>query len=322
MGKQTFILSDETVNQYGFIVLTAGIKLDRFKENPVMLDAHALGLKSVIGKWENLRVEGTKLLADSEFDEADKDAAEISRKVTEGFIKGASVWVDFEKSDVKLDVEGYEGIPVVVVSELMEASIVSVPNNKRALKLSASGEMLEGKSFAAKLSANKNQNIMNPELKTVFEALGLTLSATSTSAHAVEAINALKAERDANKTKLDGLEAKLKAEHDAKVEALITSAIESKKLSAEKKDHYTKLAKLDFDATKHIIDGLATHTTISSTLGAGDPDKQKDPYEGKSYKELMASAEGSKYLAKLKAENKDAHKKLWQASFPGGNYNG
>lgn len=38
--KKTFVLSDESVNSYGFRVLTDGIALDNFKKNPVMLWNH------------------------------------------------------------------------------------------------------------------------------------------------------------------------------------------------------------------------------------------------------------------------------------------
>jgi phage head maturation protease len=325
MVKKTFILSDQTKNQYGFVVLTAGISLDRFKQNPVMLNGHDTGLKDVIGNWNDTRIEGTKLLAETNFDEEDESVKPIARKVDKGFIKGASVWVDFNIEDVKLDYKGYEGTPVITKSELMEASIVSVPNNKNSVRLSASGTALADDSLALKLSAtNQNQEINTmKELALIYAALGLTLTATSTEAHAVEAINALKAERDSHKTKLDSVEAKLAAEQDAKVTALVDDAIVSKKLSADKKDHFVKLAKLDFESTKSIIDGLNPHTTITSQLGAGKENAAgTNPFEGKSFKELMGSQEGSKFLAKLKAEKDPLHKKLWEASYPNGTYNG
>ena len=85
---QTFVLNDETVlTSHGFVVSNAGAKLERFKENPVMLDSH--DDRCVIGKWNNLTISGTQLKADSEFDTEDPEAMKISGKVDRGYIKGA-----------------------------------------------------------------------------------------------------------------------------------------------------------------------------------------------------------------------------------------
>ena len=40
MGKLTFVLHDESVNTYGFRMLTSGANLEEFKKNPVMLLNH------------------------------------------------------------------------------------------------------------------------------------------------------------------------------------------------------------------------------------------------------------------------------------------
>jgi len=66
MNKYTFILSDESVNSYGQIILTEGINIERFAKNPVMLYMHERN--TVIGRWDNIRKEGKQLLADAFFD--------------------------------------------------------------------------------------------------------------------------------------------------------------------------------------------------------------------------------------------------------------
>ena len=80
MGKLTFVLHDESVNTYGFRMLTSGANLEEFKKNPVMLLNHD-DYSLPIGRWENIRVEGGKILADAVFDEGDARAAEVKRKV-------------------------------------------------------------------------------------------------------------------------------------------------------------------------------------------------------------------------------------------------
>ena len=59
----TFIISDESVNADGFVIQTKGIRTERFKKNPVMLYMHARE-KGVIGRWDNIRTEGSQLRED------------------------------------------------------------------------------------------------------------------------------------------------------------------------------------------------------------------------------------------------------------------
>lgn len=319
--KKTFVLSDQTVNMYGYVVLTAGIGLARFLENPVMLFNH--DKDCVIGRWENIRIENNQLLADAEFDLNDEEAAKIAKKVDDGFIKAASVWIDFEEKDVKLDAPGYIGIPTVVNCVLMEASVVSVPANRSALTLSAGGKKIEDDQLARKLSAEfKKHKHMNEELKPIFEALGLTLSATSTADHAVEAIKALKKTSGDATEKVTTLEAQLSAINENKAVELVESAIASKKLSADSKDHFMKLAKADFDSTKAIIEKMTPYKSIADQLNAGGKGDQgnQDPYAGKTYKDLQK--ENPQYLAAMRKNEPERYKQLWLAAFPNGKFNG
>ena len=66
MSKNSFIVSDETKNCFGMIVKTDGINTESFIKNPVMLYMHER--KTVVGRWENLRKDGSKLIADAVFD--------------------------------------------------------------------------------------------------------------------------------------------------------------------------------------------------------------------------------------------------------------
>ena len=100
MANKTFVLHDETVNTYGFRMLTDGANLAEFRKNPVMLLDH-MDWKLPIGRWENIRKEGGKILADAVFDMRDPNAAEVARKVDENFIRMASIgaWPPEEKTD-------------------------------------------------------------------------------------------------------------------------------------------------------------------------------------------------------------------------------
>jgi HK97 family phage prohead protease len=155
---QTFILNDETkANSYGFRIPNNGIKLDRFKANPVMLNQHYNNTNAVIGKWNSLRVKGVQLLADPEFDTADSEAKQIEGKVSRGYIKGASMGVTFDRSFMVL---APDGVYQLTQCELFEVSIVAIPSNANAITLfSRTGELLS-----------------QTELKLSLQSIGLSLS--------------------------------------------------------------------------------------------------------------------------------------------------
>lgn len=73
------ILSDSSKeNSKGFRIDLATLNTERFKTNPVMLYQH--DPERIIGRWENLRIEGQLLKADAIFDTADEEIKPIIEK--------------------------------------------------------------------------------------------------------------------------------------------------------------------------------------------------------------------------------------------------
>ncbi|MDB0601602.1 HK97 family phage prohead protease [Tenacibaculum maritimum] len=125
MNKNTFLVSEESINSHGLKVITEGINLERFEKNPIMLYNHER--TNIIGRWENLTITDGKLYADAIFDEQDTLGKEIARKVKDGFIKATSLGISYSYEDLEDE--------VIKKSTLMEISIVPVGSNKNALKL-------------------------------------------------------------------------------------------------------------------------------------------------------------------------------------------
>ena len=131
MNKTTFVISDESVNSYGYIVKTDGIDTTAFERNPVMLYMHER--KTVVGRWENIRKDGKRLLADAVFDESTELGRTVKQQVENGFLRSASIGVDIvEEKDIN-------GVRTITKSVLFEVSIVDIPANKNALKLYRKG---------------------------------------------------------------------------------------------------------------------------------------------------------------------------------------
>ena len=139
---RTFILYDERVlNSDGTRILLQGLKLNRFKKNPVMLYMHhrahshpqATG-SEVIGRWKNIRIHNQRLLAEAQFDTQDPFAKKIAQKVQQGFLIGASIGIEVTRStdDSKYKLKGQHK-ETIIESVLLEASIVDIPKNENAL---------------------------------------------------------------------------------------------------------------------------------------------------------------------------------------------
>lgn len=124
----TFVLSDESVNSYGFVVLTEGIDTSAFERNPVMLYMHNRD-GNVIGRWENIRKDGKRLLGDAVFDDSTELAATVKKQVEKGFLRSVSIGIE------QIATEELNGVQTVTKCRLIEVSIVDIPSNENAVKL-------------------------------------------------------------------------------------------------------------------------------------------------------------------------------------------
>ena len=253
MAKFKFILNDETkVNQYGFRVKNSGLKLSRFQANPVVLDSHKEGNDAVIGRWENIQIEGHLLTAEAVFDNEDYNAKIIAGKVERGFIRGASLGLDpFSMNNFILSPDDVYDL---VEAEVLEASIVAIPNNANALvRLYASSEnrireLLENEVNEILLSASDINNFNLYKMKKInltiaaVVALGLPENTTE---HDVELVNSrileLKSKLDLAEKKASDYE-KLEAEKKAKLSAdAVDADIKAGKIDATKREDFIKL---------------------------------------------------------------------------------
>ncbi len=269
-----FIFNDESVvNSYGFMIRNSGGRFDRFRENPVMLDSHdSESVLSVIGRWLNLRIEGSQLIADPEFDVEDPDALKISGKVDRGFVKGTSMGIQIFDAEL-VDIPGKGFIPVATDWELLEGSPVGVPSNKAALRFYVGdGKIL--KAEEVKLSID---NFINKKQIPIMEKI--TLSAESAKALGltrepeVSEFNAAVMELTAKNATL--LSAKEKAEKElsdhrtAQAKDLVDLAVKEGRITADKSESFQKLAVSDYKQCKDLLDAMPAKQTLSDKIVTG-----------------------------------------------------
>lgn len=265
----TFVVSDESINCYGYRVLTDGIELSQFKRNPIMLYMHRRNTwnpsgDEVIGRWENLRKENGKLLADAVFDENNEFAKKIAQKVKDGFIKMASIGiVKTETSTEKKYLKAGQTRATVTKSRLSEISIVDMGGNDNALKLyNDSGDELALEELNIKTKSDMS------ELSSV--ALAIGLESTASLADVISAVTTLKTGKETAETKLNALEQTVKEKQTQEANQLVNQATEALGLEGE--------AKTSFETTYRALFNADHNNAATALKGviAGTGKKQPD----------------------------------------------
>lgn len=275
----TFVLNDETKkNSHGFYLLNAGGDFSRFNENPVMLNNH--DLTQLIGKWLNLRVEDTRLLADPEFDEGDPEAVKLRGKVDRGYLRGASPGIiilaaEYRENPTTKDMDIY-----VTKWELFEGSTVSVPSNAGAITLKVYDsnhcivndtnvkchvENIIKLSLSTKTNPIINEK-MNEKQLTAEALVALGITGNADEATISTAIVKLKAKADTAESNFQKLQNERQTEKEKQVNEMVTLAIKEGRITADKKDAFVKLALADFETTRVTIESIPAKQSLAATV--------------------------------------------------------
>ena len=285
--KKTFVLSDESVNSYGFRVLTDGIALDNFKKNPVMLWNHTRtwtdrdNAMLPIGRWNNVRVEDGRLLADAEFDMDDPFAAKIARKVEKGILNMCSIGIVVveDSEDPELLVKG-QTRRTVTKCRLREASVVDIGANANAVVLyDTDGNIVElnadGGCAVALINQPKSQEM---DLKKIALQLGLPETATEAEVEArIAELNAGKSDKTEQpaevqqlKDRITALENEKQQAETARITELVDQAVADQRITADKKNHFVELGKkLGSAELKATLDCMSPAMKPTDFIGKG-----------------------------------------------------
>src|SRR5262245_51867893 len=129
-----YVMSDESVDRMGDVIVQSGWQLANFKKHPIALFNH--DRDQVIGSWRDVRVRDGRLIGKLELaDEGTSPLVDTIRKLTEqNILRAVSVGFRPLKSE-PLNEEEKFGALRFLKSELMECSLVSVPANPNALAI-------------------------------------------------------------------------------------------------------------------------------------------------------------------------------------------
>ena len=310
MGKEA-IITTSVRNSYGSRVLTSGGDWRQYERNPVLLFMHnrAFDRENLpIGRMENLRIEGDRLIGTPVFDLKDEFAKKVADKWDNGFLRMLSAGIEIleTSSDASVMLPG-QTRPTITKWKLIEVSVVDIGSNDEALRLyDKEGAMLklaagiDNELLPLLKEKEENQLItkstMNKELLTL---LGLQEGATDE--QVLAKVRGLKEKAD----KTESLTL-------ASITSMVKDAIASKKITADKEAHFVNLGK------KAGIESLReTLSMMKAMLKPTDVIKAKtENVEGKvdaKFNKLSDVPEAE--VRKLKEENPAEYARLYKAEY-------
>lgn len=238
------VLSDNSVNSYGFRVLTEGLDIEQYKKNPIILYMHNRPFdgnpSGVIGKMTNLRYDGDKLIGTPEFDMEDELACKIAKKYEKGYLNMCSIGFDIiETSEAPEHLLVGQISPTVTKSVLREVSIVDIGSNNNATVLEYDNlhEALQaGKHFTLSFKTNIKHIKYTLNMTKIATALGLAEDAKEEEILAKISVLSDKA------SQTDRLLKEAELARQQEVAILINQAIDEGKLSKDNVSTFTDIA--------------------------------------------------------------------------------
>lgn len=323
MAKEV-IISTSSLNCYGGRVLTSGIDLTQFQKNPLLLWMHRRSFDRdamPIGRIDNLRTDGDRLIGTPVFDQNDEFAKKIESKWENGFLRMASAGIEIiETSDAPEHLLQGQTRRTITRCRLEEVSIVDMGGNDEALQLyDHSGKVLKlaagEDNDALPLLApekkddpsgtapdgkdnnqtNKSTQSMNKEF---LQLLGL--SETATEQEAVGALRLLKEKAD----KVETLQL-------ASITAVVDGAIAEKRITADKKEHFVNIGKAaGIDSLRTTLSLMQPVRKPTEVIRQTDAPRDDEP---KTYAKLsdVPAAE----LEQLREQRPQDYERLYKAEY-------
>lgn len=304
-GKRVRITND-SLNSYGTRVLTAGMNVEQYQRNPVLLYMHERG--NVIGYVKDLKVEDGEVTGELMFDEASELSVRCKKQYEFGSLKIVSAGLDILETseDPELLVQG-QTRPTVTKSKLFEVSLVDVGSNDDAIVLQKDGKKITlGKDSECPLPLLNNNNQNQKQMEQKMVAMQLGLPATATEAEINAKLDELKTAKEEN----ERLQQKNAALTLASITAAVEKAVGEKRITPDKKDEFINLGKeVGQEKLERILSAISPQMKLSSVIGH----QGGAATEPTTYKKLSDVPSGQ--LITLRKEQPDEYKRLYKEEY-------
>lgn len=307
MGKRVRI-SNDSLNSYGFRVLTSGMDVGQYSRNPVLLYMHERG--NVVGYVKDLKVENNEVTGELMFDCASELSQRCKKQFEFGSLRMVSAGLEIlETSEDKDLLVAGQTRPTITKSKLFEVSIADVGANDDALVLQRNGKMITlGRDGDCDLPLlnNNNKQKKTEEMENKTIALQLGLPETATDAEISAKLTELNQLKEQNVSLLKEKESLTLTN----ITSLVTQAITEKRLEEKDKDQFVELGKkIGAEELEKTLKAMHPAVKLSSVLGhqGGAPAGEQ--------KFTKLSEVPADQIAALRSENPEEYKRLYKAEY-------
>ena len=305
-GKRVRITND-SINCYGYRVLTEGMDIGQYRRNPVLLYMHERG--NVIGYMKDVRAENGEVTGEPVFDEASELSRRCKKQFEFGSLRMVSACIDIiETSDAPEHIAQGQMRPTVTRSKLSEVSLVDIGANDDAMVLTKDGVRVElGKDgdCLLPLLINKQNKQKTMEQKTLALQLGLPETADEA------AISAKLAELKAAKEDADKLRKENETLQLGRITSVVEKAIAEKRIGEDKKQQFVELGKkIGVEDLEKTFGAMSPQVKLSAVVGhqGGAPAVTTATY--KKLSEVPADK-----LEEMREKQPDEYKRLYKAEY-------
>lgn len=312
-----FLLTDSSLNSYGYRLLTAGYLMSEFQKNPIGYFLHAdkemtdfTRKDGVLVKWSDFRKDGDKVYAKPNINLSHPRGERTADEIENGFLNAASCghFVVLEISNNAEDYLPNQKGPSVSKWYNRECSLVDIPGNYNALT-----ELFDENDNPLNLK-NLNFSIMTKLFFTPEQITKMNLKADADQGAVETAFNDLVAKagrvdaaESAKKKAEDDLAELKKTTMEKEVKGLIAKALDvDNKITKELAGKLEKQFEGKPAELKDLLDALPVHKTITSQLNGEQADIAKKTWD-------QLDKEGK--LEDLKAKDFDLFKQKYKAQF-------
>ncbi|PTL33364.1 peptidase [Prevotella sp. oral taxon 376] len=307
MGKRVRI-SNDSLNSYGFRVLTSGMDVSQYGRNPVLLYMHERG--NVIGYVKDLKVENNEVTGELMFDRASEISERCEKQFEFGSLRMVSAGLEILATSEEPDqlVTG-QTRPTITRSRLFEVSVADIGANDDALVLRKDGKTItlgrDGDCPLPLLNNNNNKTTNEMENKTI--ALQLGLPETATDAEISARLTELKTAKEENAT----LQQEKEKLTQAGITELVARAVAEKRLDEKDKDQFVELGKkIGVEELEKTLKAMHPAVKLSSVLGhqGGAPTGATGTF-------TKLSEVPADQIATLRSDNPEEYKRLYKAEY-------
>jgi len=320
--EREYVISDSSVNEYGFRLLTSGYQLADFQKNPIGYYMHRRE-DGIVLKWEDLRVADDKVLGRPVINLSNERGEQTCDEAENGFLNAASVGhiVVLEYStDAELMLPGQTG-PTITRWYNKECSLVDIPGNCNALT-----RLFDAQENELNLVDMRPAPIALPipALSTLKELCGvLQLADDADDKDVLGAVTALTAKKESQELEMRVLLSdKLALQQQVQeisnvrnryeVNALLDRALEDKKITVALKNKLAADYADNATGLKDLIAAMPAYRSIAEHLKMRQPAADEALWAWDDYEK---NDPAGKKLRELRADDPERYRELFERKF-------